>query len=318
MTMVFDAFDLSRAWLSVAVSGEDAESPVLYRTVLVESFPKGVRLISTDGWILIHAWVPLVDFGRGENPRLSMPALHRKPAASVIVADHDGRVGSFMKWLRSETNGQPEGKAEPVDVDLLVKVDNSDSGVFAGMEPKIARFEVVGKERITASTVDAVFPNWRDLVTRRPGSYERLIGAAEPVEGLTVGFGPFGVLRLGGMAKLWGGAPLRCSLFGPMDPVAFTVESSLCAIEGIAMPVRLAGNDDPTPPGVIDPSEPADLALETEVHDPAPKRGRSRERLAHAIGGQVDADGVIVVDAADIDEVTAARAKRARTGKAKR
>ena len=56
--MRFDAPTLAHAWLAVAqASSTDKDMPYLYRSVTVEEHPNGVRLLATDRFVLLAAWV---------------------------------------------------------------------------------------------------------------------------------------------------------------------------------------------------------------------------------------------------------------------
>lgn len=94
--MRFDAPTLARAWLSVAqASSSDKDLVTLDRTVAIEEFPTGVRLVATDRYVLLTAWVP--DLGAYYEPR--EPGLDEAPDRTVITKDSDGRGRGLLGYL---------------------------------------------------------------------------------------------------------------------------------------------------------------------------------------------------------------------------
>jgi|tagenome__1003787_1003787.scaffolds.fasta_scaffold18938646_2 hypothetical protein len=51
---------LAKAWQATQIAASDDEArPVLHRTALVEVFEDhGLRMVSTDSFVLVRAWVP--------------------------------------------------------------------------------------------------------------------------------------------------------------------------------------------------------------------------------------------------------------------
>lgn len=127
--MTVNAWHLARVWLSTAIAQATDESrPVLCHTTLVEVYATGLRLVSTDSFILITGWVPLSGTDHPE------PGLGRRPEQSIIVRDLDGRARSLLGYLKGITNGEPEGKAEPVDVVLYTQEPHLPQASFEGLE----------------------------------------------------------------------------------------------------------------------------------------------------------------------------------------
>mgnify|MGYP002132855720 CR=1 FL=1 len=88
--MKFDVPNLARGWLSVAqASANDKDLPTLHRTIALEVFPNGLRLVATDRYILLSAWVP--DLGDTDEPELW----------------HKDLTGQIEHWIDV---GQPDDK----------------------------------------------------------------------------------------------------------------------------------------------------------------------------------------------------------------
>lgn len=276
-----DAYNLARVWLSTAIAqGDDANQPELDSTTLLELHTTGIRLVSTDGFILIAGWVP-------ENGTDNLePPLTRRPLTTLVTRDSDGRAGALLAYLKKATNGNPEGKTEPIPVHLYTTVPKGAQAVLAGMESVKLVIEIPD-ERLVVDTTETPFPNWRPFFQDHH--------AAEVVQS---GWSPLAVLRLGQLAKLWGNRTLRLTFGGPNKailvdmgaPVADGGYDGLVPIRAIAMPVRDHSTDDPVEP------------------EPDPARPTLDEALADVLG----TGGTITITADD----TVVRPIRPRKGKA--
>lgn len=138
----------SRAWLAVQLAASDDDArPVLYRAVHIEEYPDGVRLIATDSYWLAMCWVGCDAFD-------DEPPVIREPVATVTVADTEWRVRDLMRHVAKLTK-----KEEAIDIP--VRLDLATSPELA---PVRARFELPGRERTLARTVEADYPSWRQLL----------------------------------------------------------------------------------------------------------------------------------------------------------
>src|SRR5687768_16742409 len=89
---LFDARTLARGWLSVAIaSAADKARPVLHRTVSIEAFPEGLRLVATDSFVLLRSWVPNLDHDLDPEP-----GLDEAPYATAVAMDPHGRAKGFL------------------------------------------------------------------------------------------------------------------------------------------------------------------------------------------------------------------------------
>lgn len=282
--IVFDAYDLSRTWLAVAIAQSDDDSrPMLDRTTLVEWFPTGIRLVSTDSYLLLRGWVPAKD-----TRSTAEPATYRRPQATTVVRDVDQRGLALFKYLRTATNGQPDGKADPIDVVLSVATPgNVDVPTLdPSWAPTRFRVEAPDHERLLLDTYEGTdFPKWRPLFDGHQ---------AAPVD--VIGLAPTGLLRLGGLAKTYGGCALRLTFSGPHAGVLVQVEQPGCTVQGLAMPSRLPGD-------TTAPTDPVDL--DGRMVDPT--TGDVLDQATVPTG--IDDPGGAVVDIAT--KATRARKKKA-------
>lgn len=271
-----NAWHLARVWLSTAIAqSTDEARPVLCHTTLVEVYPTGLRLVSTDSYILVTGWVPLSGTDHPE------PGLGRRPEMSVVVRDLDGRARSLLGYLKGVTNGEPEGKAEPVDVLLYTHEPRTAQATFEGLEATRFVLEVPGEERLTLDTIDAPFPTWRQLF--------REFRAAPVDESV---WGHAGVLKLGQLGKFWGKVPVRVTFGGPNMPLLVDLNTTDPLVRALAMPIR-----DPDhkvgPPAGDEDQQRLDVTVET-----------SSSALAEAL----ESAGVVV-------DLVAGKARRPRTKK---
>ena len=114
----FDAATLALAWLSVAqASGSDANLPTLDRTVALELYPDGVRLLATDRYVLLTAWVPTVSARDEEAPHVS-----ELPTRTVVTQDADRRGKGLLEYALKLTRLGKPGE-EKFYGDLVVELD---------------------------------------------------------------------------------------------------------------------------------------------------------------------------------------------------
>lgn len=147
--MRFDAPTLAHAWLAVsAAAGSERDLPLTYKTVAIEEFTHGVRLISTDRWMLLTAWVPEL----GEDA--VEPDISELPERTVIAADLDGRARSMLGYLLSLANriGEDdyvEGMVEvEIKFDVRVPAGQGVPATLDGMEPTFCVLDSKDVERV--------------------------------------------------------------------------------------------------------------------------------------------------------------------------
>ena len=186
--MRFDAPTLAKAWLSVAVAASvekrDRVVPQIYRTVAIEEFPTGVRLVATDRFMLLTAWVP------DNESSGRQPSVDEAPDRTVIAQDPDGRGKSLLGYLLSMAAREGE---DYIDGSLLVELtfdvrvpagQNADQPL-EGMEPWYVRLDTRDVERVYLPVVDGDFADWRSMLTgREPARIHEVHLAPERLEKL--------------------------------------------------------------------------------------------------------------------------------------
>ncbi len=232
---LFDGSLLARGWLSSAVaSSSDKGRPALNRTVSIEAFSTGVRLVATDSYVLLRSWVPNV-----ENPFEREPALDEAPYATAVAMDPHGRAKNFLAHVLKLTRQAEKADELPPEVRMnLGVVDEVSSDVqasFAGLEARYVVLELVddASERLKLLTYEGPFPEWRNLtfapeptdaIALNPEIVGRLSTLAKYLPAVTLGFEWGGTLGVARMTARYG-----------VDDVPI---SDVPAVEGLVMPCR--------------------------------------------------------------------------------
>jgi hypothetical protein len=233
----FDGDEFARAWLSVALaSGNDKDLVQLHKTVAIEEYPTGVRLVSTDRFILLTAWVPSTDAGSAE------PLLDEVPDRTVIARDADGRGKSLLsyvlKLVRREREDYPDAEI-PLTLTFDARLPAGHPGgddALDGMEPTYVVLEVPDTERVYLETVAMVsYPSWRALVDGFSAETTKVVS-----------FATDRLHRLGKVGAYHDG-PIDWT-FGGAERAAFIeVRDSNPHVQGVVMPVRWHTELDPEP-----------------------------------------------------------------------
>lgn len=222
--MKFCARDLAPAWLSVSLaSSSDKLRPALFRTVLVEQFSAGVRLVATDSYSLLASWVPCAD-----DPDAPEPDLAEAPMVVAVPIDEHGRARSLMGHALALAD-KLDDDGPDVEVSLRLGIidllDAEDRPTLDGLEPEIATIEVPDRERLRLRVYDGEFPTWRNLV--RP--WQRVETDALAIAGERTAL-------LAKLAKYCGS--LGLTFGGPDRPVRVESLRRWPAVAGLVMPCR--------------------------------------------------------------------------------
>ncbi|GAA4117478.1 hypothetical protein GCM10022215_18200 [Nocardioides fonticola] len=211
--MNFDAPALALAWLSVAqASGSDSTLPTLDRTVAVETFPTGVRLVATDRYVLLTAWVPALDADTVDEPTLA-----EAPDRVVVTQDADARGTGLLSYAlkRARLGKDDEVPFGDLVVDLAfdvrLPVEAGADEPLDGLEPTFAVLAIPDVETVFLPIVVSDYPDWRRLLDGfDPVTTDRI---ALPLERLS---------RLGALRR-WNDGPLRWTFGGETSVARVTL-----------------------------------------------------------------------------------------------
>lgn len=240
--MRFDAPVFAKAWLAVALaSSTDKDLNTLHKTVAIDVYDNGVRLLATDRFVLLTAWVPDLDLSNDAEP-----AIDEAPSRTVIARDGDGRGKSLLNyaltlWRRMlDSEGLPpdgEGIELVLEFDQRLPNDGAEQ-TFAGMESRYVVLDVPDTERVWLEVIEAAYPDWRPLVREHTPETTKVIHLAPERLGR---LGQLGKYVSGSIAWTFGGAE-RAAALRAGDPDVDGFE-----IEGVVMPSRWITEQDPDP-----------------------------------------------------------------------
>lgn len=198
--MRFDAPTLAPAWLSVALaSAGDKGNPLLDRTLAIEEHDGGLRLVATDRYVLLTAWVPRL--GQEHRPE---PGIDEAPARTVVTQDVDGRGKSLLDYVvkltrRDELNSQPPGRlVVEAEFDVRLPAGMDQDQPLEGLEPTYVVLTIPDVERVYLPIIGNLYPDWRVLLE-----------APEHVEPTTLIDLPLERLYRLGQLRKWNDGPLR-------------------------------------------------------------------------------------------------------------
>ncbi len=248
--MQFNAWVLGRSWHSVALAcGNEEKRPALYRSTLIEMYGEGIRLVATDGYLLLKAWVPVLGY---DDPE---PGADVLPDEVAICSDPDQRVLGLMKYAQQMT--KQDGEDTPVSITLGFgeMSDASTQGSFEGMTQASVWFQMNNAydERIETPRFEGAFPEWRAL----------WFGHDWKPTGL-IGFGADGILRLGKLSALWDKASIEFALGGQNGVAKISINATGDVnVSGLVMPVKLSEETVNAMPSM----EGIDLIIESDYGD---------------------------------------------------
>lgn len=168
--MRFDGPTLAHAWLAVfaAAATQKLAHPALYKTIGIEEYPTGVRLVATDRVVILTAWVPDLEY-HYDSP----PAFEEAPDRTIVASDRDGRGRGLLGYvLALATRDTPPEEYAPgqveVKVDFDVKMPPGSTPVaqatLEGMDPTYTVLSVPDVEKVYLEVYPGTFPDWRPIV----------------------------------------------------------------------------------------------------------------------------------------------------------
>ena len=239
--MRFDGPTFARAWLAVAQAAHhDPDIWQLYRTVSIEEYAQGVRLIATNTRLLVTAWVPALEHTTNDDPGdAPPPTLPEAPAYVATVRDVDHRGQGLLKYaikLLSTHDKAIRSRVGLVPLDLHFDVERpepaeGDDVTFEGMGRRYSALELPDAERVYLERIDdmAPFPSWRDIVLRRDASpADTLRLNPEILEKVS---------RIGSLAN----AAMLWTLNGATGLVGLDFEAKRPIVSGVFVPMKPEG-----------------------------------------------------------------------------
>lgn len=236
MSVTVDASTLARGWLSVstAAATKMEDRPALHRTVNIERHAHGLRLTSTDGYMLLTAWIPERDYDLDE-----VPGLDEVPVSTATAIDEYGRGAGLLSHLLRLA--KPKDDEPPKELDVLVSLnvpwqsDVPDDEMQLEAFPALAvTIEHPEHERVQLSVYDGNFPSFKTVLADH---------RSQKIESIAIG--QWIAQRLAKAARPHGDiTPIRCAFSGKTKAISVTFGSEP-EITGLVVPVRWDDTDFP-------------------------------------------------------------------------
>lgn len=212
---------IGNAWQPVwQATGTDDNRPTLHRTICIEWYDgQGIRLISTDSYILLAAWIGVTE----ERPE---PHLDVAPDAETIVADHDKRGLGLIKYAAAcaRADKDPDGHYHRLRLAVTRPAGSRRTPALAdSLEAEVLAISYEG-EHVELPIVETPYISWRALIT-----------GGTPAAPAAISMSPH-VLDV--LAKT--GANFTWRFAGENGPIRLDTIDTLPRLSGIAMPVRPA------------------------------------------------------------------------------
>ena len=157
MRMEFDAEDFAVGYRSVAVASTKQDVwQALNRTVLFEVYDSGVRLVASDGHMLMVSWIPRRDDHE-------VPGVDEIPDETLLVSDPNGRAKGLLAYAQGLQRQLCAVEDDPDDAErlsLMVETGR-ESGTLDGFGARTVTLSLAALERLTLEVSDLGFPDWR-------------------------------------------------------------------------------------------------------------------------------------------------------------
>lgn len=206
------------AWLNAFLaSSQDEDRMILYRTLSVEFFPRGVQFIGCDGTMLFRTFVPTTDV-EGD---VTMPLIEEVPDEAVVVMDVDKFAIAFMRTLVSAASDEASAIL-PLEM-AIEEPELAEPVLGDALRPKVLTLAAFG-QRLHCRLIEEKYVGWRHL------QYGLRLG--EQVDGLTVAPRLFQAV-----GKLKGVHAIDCAFHGENKAIVIHGRGD-CEVRGLLMPMQ--------------------------------------------------------------------------------
>jgi hypothetical protein len=223
MSILCDGRQFAFTYQAVQIAaGTDKDFPAFYRTMVVDVFPGGIRLVAFDLSLVLVGWVERLDI-IGDTNRVEDGEV---PDESYVIRDPSLRLLEMMKDVHTTTK-------DSLPIQLQIRrgsIGPTTQPALDGFEIERLTFEAPDVKAVVVEVSPTAFPNWR------------IPHDAEPTAEIGLGVGA--ILKLGKLAKLHEGAHVRMTFSGQHGAALVQLEApgtnEVFDIRGLAMPTRLS------------------------------------------------------------------------------
>lgn len=214
------AHDGAQAWINAAIaSSNNPDRTVLYRTVRIEFFRRGLQFVACDGTMLFRTWAPFSDY-IGDAPP-PMPEAGVRPIDAVTVQDDEKFASGFMRTLLAATAGE---ESRAIELEVCVQPRDEEPPLGDEVRAYVLHLEALG-QRLTCQLYDGVYPDWRALNLG--------LDPAELVDGMTLSPKLFAAV-----GKLKGVAGVDLTFRGEERAIEWHSTPASAPCGGLLMPMR--------------------------------------------------------------------------------
>jgi hypothetical protein len=144
-------------------SAKDKEAePALRRTLCVEQFEQGLRLIATDSYRLLVTWVNAEEYDWDDEP-----GYDELPHATAVAIDEHGRARSLCAYLMQQAQKEEnDGLSALVRLGVPWQAAETPSGELQldGFDALAIDLEYPDHERLQLPVFEGKYPTWRTVL----------------------------------------------------------------------------------------------------------------------------------------------------------
>ncbi|WP_228941819.1 hypothetical protein [Nocardioides sp. Leaf374] len=241
--MRLDGPDLAHGWLAVApaMATEKDAPAALHKAVTIEEYATGVRLIASDGYVLVTAWVPDLE----HHYDTAEPDIADAPERTVVASDRHGRARGLLGHVLTLAGEIDAEDYAPGNLELSIDFDvrapaGSGAGdeALEGMEATFVVLAVPDVEKVYLEVVEAeplAGRGWRNVVSNH-----------EPAKTEAIVLNPDFLGRVGKVGRHATGA-VSWEFGGSDRPAMLDWTEASPHVSGIVMPRSRDDNTKPDP-----------------------------------------------------------------------
>ena len=231
MTTNLDPLSTAYAWAAVRLAASnDPNRPAMYRTVEIGQYPTGNLYTCVDGYSLLQAWVPDLEW-----PWAPQPDTDEAPTAVIAAQDPDNVALDMIRRIRSHKPAELEPGTFLRFRDQRSQPDATQQRLTPEMSPKELVLDFAAGEQTVAIPVNEhLFPDWRHIVAE--------LGERGPTA--SIAYSDVILSTVSKLAKMLG-CPVQFEFGAGVDAAARIVllepkldEAISLELSGFVMPVR--------------------------------------------------------------------------------
>lgn len=225
MSITVDGATFAKGYIAIRAASRANDRPQLDKTVFIQQYVTGLRLIATDSKALLSTWIPAAGPDASIEPE---PELEEIPWATAVAVDADGRGHGLLEYmLRLSRKEGFKGVEAVVKMNVPWQSDLEEEQQLDGFVALAVTIEYPDHETVVLPVYEGSYPDVAAL--RRSHKPKRTVGLAlsqEMTALITKAARPFGP-----------STAIRCTFAGESRAVAVEFGEEP-AVYGLVMPQR--------------------------------------------------------------------------------